>query len=306
MAVTINASTSAGLVQTADLSGSLQLQTAGTTAVTVNSSQNVGIGTTSPTASLSVAGANIGSPTADGVHIGMESGYAALEMCGSSSTGSFIDFSKSGSDYLARILCANSTNFFYITNLQSGPLVFSTANVEAARIDASGNLLVGGTSGSAISKDCNISSIYTTAKNGLLVRQTGSSASSYAVVFENSNGTIGTIVTNGSATTYNTSSDYRLKENVQPMVGALATVAQLKPVTYNWKVDGSNGQGFIAHELQEVVPDCVTGDKDAVDEEGNPKYQGIDTSFLVATLTKAIQELNAKVEALEAQLGAKP
>ena len=107
---------------------------------------------------------------------------------------------------------------------------------------------------------------------------------------------VGSITSTNTTTAYNTSSDYRLKENIQPMTGALATVAQLKPVTYDWKVGGS-GQGFIAHELQTVVPDCVSGQKDAVDADGNPEYQGVDTSFLVATLVAAIQELNAKVEA---------
>jgi len=86
------------------------------------------------------------------------------------------------------------------------------------------------------------------------------------------------------------------------MTGALEKVAALKPVTYKWKVDGSDGQGFIAHELQAVVSECATGTKDAVDEEGNPKYQGIDTSFLVATLTAAIQELHAIVAAQGAEI----
>jgi len=86
------------------------------------------------------------------------------------------------------------------------------------------------------------------------------------------------------------------------MVGALDKVLQLKPCTYTWKETNANGQGFIAHELQAVVPDCVTGEKDAVDAEGKPVYQGIDTSFLVATLTAAIQELNAKVEAQAATI----
>jgi len=128
---------------------------------------------------------------------------------------------------------------------------------------------------------------------------------------------VGYISTTSSSTAYNTSSDYRLKENIAPMTGALDKVLTLKPVTYKWKIDGSNGEGFIAHELAEVVPDCVTGEKDAVetidefDSEGKvigikevPKYQGVDTSFLVATLTAAIQELNAKVIALEAKVGA--
>ena len=88
------------------------------------------------------------------------------------------------------------------------------------------------------------------------------------------------------------------------MTGALAKVAQLKPVTYKWKADGSDGEGFIAHELQEVVPECVTGEKDAVDADGNPVYQGIDTSFLVATLTAAIQELKGIVDSQAARIAA--
>jgi hypothetical protein len=123
-------------------------------------------------------------------------------------------------------------------------------------------------------------------------------------VFYNPNGNVGSVYTSGSSTTYSTSSDYRLKENIAPMVGALATVSQLKPCTYTWKADGSNGQGFIAHELQAVVSDAVVGEKDAVDEDGNIKPQGIDTSFLVATLTAAIQEQQAIIELLKARLDA--
>ena len=111
---------------------------------------------------------------------------------------------------------------------------------------------------------------------------------------------VGSISVTSSATAYNTSSDYRLKENIALMTGALDTVSKLKPVTYKWKADGSEGQGFIAHELAEVVPDCVTGEKDAVDADGKPVYQGIDTSFLVATLTAAIQELKAEFDAYKA------
>lgn len=114
----------------------------------------------------------------------------------------------------------------------------------------------------------------------------------------------GSITTSSTTTTYVTTSDYRLKENVQPMTGALGVVAQLNPVTYTWKTDGSDGQGFIAHELQEVVPDCVIGEKDAVDADGKPEYQGVDTSFLVATLTAAIQEQQALITALTARVSA--
>jgi hypothetical protein len=133
---------------------------------------------------------------------------------------------------------------------------------------------------------------------------TATSGTAYAQFGYNGAG-IGSITQNGTtAVAYNTSSDYRLKENIAPMTGALATVSQLKPVTYSWKADGSDGQGFIAHELQEVMPDCVTGEKDAVDAEGNPVHQGIDTSFLVATLTAAIQELKAIVDAQAVRIAA--
>ena len=88
------------------------------------------------------------------------------------------------------------------------------------------------------------------------------------------------------------------------MTGALAKVALLKPVTYKWNADGSDGQGFIAHELQAVVPDCVNGEKDAVDAEGKPQHQGVDTSFLVATLTAALQEQQALIEALTTRITA--
>lgn len=113
--------------------------------------------------------------------------------------------------------------------------------------------------------------------------------------------TIGSIVINSTNVAYNTTSDYRLKENVQPLTGALARVALLKPCTYTWKSNGETSEGFIAHELQEVVPLAVSGVKDALDEEGKIKPQGVDTSFLVATLTAAIQELTARLEALEAK-----
>lgn len=122
------------------------------------------------------------------------------------------------------------------------------------------------------------------------------------IYFNTSAANVGKIAITSTATSYVTSSDYRLKENVQPMTGALAKVALLKPCTYTWKFDGSAGEGFIAHELADVVPDAVTGEKDEVNEDGSIKPQGIDTSFLVATLTAALQELNAKVESLTAEI----
>ena len=122
-----------------------------------------------------------------------------------------------------------------------------------------------------------------------------------AVFYRNSTN-VGNISVTTTATTYNSGSDYRLKENIEPMVGALDKVAQLNPVTFNWKADGSEGHGFIAHELQAVVPECVTGEKDAVNEDGTPKYQGIDPSKMVGILTAAIQEQQAIITDLKARI----
>jgi len=129
----------------------------------------------------------------------------------------------------------------------------------------------------------------------------------YAAIFGNNGNTFstcGVITVSGTTTSYVTSSDYRLKENVVPMTGALAKVAQLKPVTYKWKSDGADGQGFIAHELAEICPQAVVGEKDGLKADGSIMPQGIDTSFLVATLTKAIQEQQALIESLTTRLTA--
>jgi hypothetical protein len=117
--------------------------------------------------------------------------------------------------------------------------------------------------------------------------------------------TVGEIATTNTTCSYNNVSDHRLKNNVKPMTGGLETVSKLQPVTYKWNDGNIDGQGFIAHELQAVIPDAVTGKKDSVDENGNPVYQSIDPRHIVATLTAAIQELNAKVIALEAKLESK-
>jgi len=160
------------------------------------------------------------------------------------------------------------------------------------RIDSSGHVLINATSTGSFSAAAKLSALGVAGEFAAVFR--APDANNYVILScDNSNGQVGKIQTSGSATSFLTSSDYRLKENIAPMTGALAKVALLKPVTYKWKVNGAAGQGFIAHELQEVVPDCVGGDKDAVDANGNPQYQGIDTSFLVATLTAALQELKA-------------
>ena len=130
-------------------------------------------------------------------------------------------------------------------------------------------------------------------------------ALAYHSRFINGNGVVGSISTTGTATSFTTSSDYRLKENVAPITNGIARFQQLKPSQFNFIAEpGKTVDGFLAHEAQEVVPECVTGEKDAVDDDGNPIFQGIDQSKLVPLLTAALQEAIAKIEILEARLTA--
>jgi len=249
--------------------------------MTLDSSGNVGIGTSSPAEKLSVAGAIR-------VHTASSAGFTV------DAKGGLFDF----------VPAANNVRVGYVpgtSGVNTGILSFVVGSgSEAARIDTSGNLLVGTTSPIA-----RITVDIAGAPSGEGIAVKAASAGNFAMDFRASSGsTIGSIVLNASTTTYNTSSDYRLKNTITPMTGALAKVALLRPVTYKWNVDEADGQGFIAHELAEVVPDCVTGEKDAVDADGNPKYQGIDTSFLVATLTAAIQEQQALITALTTRITA--
>ena len=210
------------------------------------------------------------------------------------------------------VLIRSSGGYVRLRATDTNVMAFMTAGTERVRITSDGRFYVNQTVGNGNTLQ-RLGVTYDGATEWAIAIKT-TAASGASISFQNSSGTqVGVINNSNTATSYATSSDYRLKENVQPMQDALSKIAQLNPVTYNWKSDGSDGQGFIAHELQAVVPDCVTGEKDAVDAEGNPRYQGVDTSFLVATLVKAIQEqqtiiaqqvaditsLTARIEALE-------
>ena len=139
-----------------------------------------------------------------------------------------------------------------------------------------------------------------------VVRETMSGTGSVnSVGFFRSSTLVGTISVTGSATSYNTSSDYRLKENVTAVTDGITRLQQLKPSRFNFIADPDTVvDGFLAHEVQGIVPEAITGEKDAVDDEGNPEYQGIDQSKLVPLLTAALQEAIGRIETLEAEVAA--
>ena len=265
---------------------SLTFYTNGSERARIDTSGNVAIGTASPTAKLHVSTGVAGNLAifTDGINT---------------------DFHIKTSSLLTTIG----------PNAGSTSLAFQTGGTERARIESSGNLLVGTTSqnpgygntntgqqlgGSSVSTFSRAATDYVMVCN----QNTVDGSSYYQMNFRVANVQKGSIISTSSATAYNTSSDYRLKNTIAPMTGALAKVALLKPCTYKWNIDGSSSQGFIAHELAEIVPDCVSGEKDAVDADGNIKPQGIDTSFLVATLTAAIQEQQALITQLQADVAA--
>jgi hypothetical protein len=138
--------------------------------------------------------------------------------------------------------------------------------------------------------------IYATRENDpvMILRRKGSNG--LLAMFRRDDGDVGSISVTTTATTYATSSDYRLKQNVEPMVGGLAKLAALAPKTFEFKAEPDvKVDGFLAHEVQAVVPQAVTGEKDG------EEMQGLDMSKLVPVLVAAVQELSAKVAALEAR-----
>jgi hypothetical protein len=205
-----------------------------------------------------------------------------------------------------QIRMADDTMIF--NRAASGTAGASFSWSESMRIDSSGNLLVGTTSNNFASGAGGIilstgRGLFTASGNpGLAVSRLTNTGNLCDWYYGNSY--LGSVSTNGSTITYGGTSDYRLKENVKPLTGGLNKVMQMKPCSFVWKNTSIKDDGFLAHELAEVCPNAVVGEKDAVNEDGSINPQQIDTSFLVATLTAAIQEQQAMIEELKVEVQA--
>jgi hypothetical protein len=258
-----------------------------TQAMTLDALGNLGIGTTSP--------ANY-------------TNYKTLTLNGSS--GGAIELQNNGTT-TALIFC--DSQLLTIRGATSTPIVFQTNGAtERARITSGGDLLVGTTdsgSGATAAKQ----RIIGAAANNLYLGSTSAGGwritsdalndggTFYHIKFTENGTERGSITSNGTITTYNTTSDYRLKTVIGPVANAGQRIDALQPVEYTWNADGSRTRGFLAHQFQEVYASSVSGTKDAVDAEGKPVYQAMQasTSEVIADLVAEIQSLRARVAQLE-------
>ena len=257
------------------------------TAMTLDSSGNVGIGTTSPSVKIDA----VGSDTIDS---------------NANTAARFRASATSGADAGVLIGSLNGNTPFIGTdggNAGNVPLTFKTENIERMRIDDFGRVKINTTQSAGVLNINNFEGAAHCLDLGTAVSSDNLATFRLSTNADGSGGTVvGNITVSGSSTSYNTTSDYRLKENVTDITGATERLKQLNPVRFNFIADADiTVDGFLAHEVQDVVPEAITGTKDAVDADGNPEYQGIDQSKLVPLLVKTIQELEARIAALEAE-----
>jgi len=261
-------------------------------AITIDSSENVGIGETSPLGKLHVRTSDASLTAVNGNADDLiieNNGNCGMTIASSTTGEGNINFVDSGDTNIGRIQYNHSDN----------RMVFRTNDAERMRILSTGGVLMNRTSSNSaasttldIDAGSNIYCIVMTANptNGAFVR------------FHKDDGSeIGSIDHTASVTRYLTSSDHRLKENVVAMEDATTRLKQLQPKRFNFIADSNDTtvDGFLAHEVQSVVPEAVSRTHNEVDDDGNPNYQGIDQSKLVPLLVKTIQELEARITALE-------
>jgi hypothetical protein len=283
----------------------LSFETAGSERARIDTSGRLLVGTSSTVDSAS--NALLQSSASGGAFLAL--GNTNTVGAGAATLGQVGFYGYQGAYVLSASITANS-DATWSSNDYPTRLVFSTtadgasSPTERMRINSTGNTLFGCTSlpgstvrGIQIPSDLNTQAFIVSA---------GTATTTFnMMLFYNGNGLVGSITTNASATAYNTSSDYRLKENVTPVSDGITRLQQLKPSRFNFIADPDTVvDGFLAHEAQAVVPECVTGTKDEVDDDGNPVYQGIDQSKLVPLLTAALQEAIGEIESLKARVAA--
>ena len=251
----------------------------GTEAMRITSDGNVGVNTT---------------PTAI-------SGFKILEVKGSTTNaGGILRSTSANGTYSVQLYTASAEAYVYTD--QAIPIAFYTTGTERMRIDSSGNVGIGETS---VASKLHIKSDGSVNACARMNNTEAGTGSSNTVIFQRNGTNIGFITATGTATGYVTSSDYRLKENVVYNLNGIERIKLLKPARFNFIVEPNKiVDGFIAHEVSEIVPEAIHGTKDQIDSEGNPVHQGIDQSKLVPLLTGALQEAIAKIESLEERLTA--
>ena len=269
-------------IQTTDTSFSIS--TSNTVAIYVDSSQNVGIGTNSTfgnsklNVTLGITARNSGAATP----------YFQLYNA------------NAGSNLKTWRIGGNSDGSIGFESVNDA---YSSAS-EQMRINSTGQLWKGYTSQIFTASAYQFGvSFPGSSSQGIVIKNTENSQAGAAIRFVDylGNFTGGGIYfqTSGSVS-YSASSDYRLKKDVQPITNGLDTITKLNPISFKWKADDSNAEGFIAHELAEHIPNAVIGEKDAVYEDGSVKSQVVDQSKIIAHLVAAIKELKAEIEELKA------
>mgnify|MGYP002639449597 FL=1 len=241
--------------------------------------------------------------TSGGTGFTIPNGYAATVWC--DATDCF-----SANDY-------NGVPTGSITDNVSGELIFSTVNpttfaaTEVMRFDTDKDILINTTSSTSVSGDCMIlrgsaDAVGPDTNNNIDIGHAAARADGSLYARFRYDGTaigqISQVGSPGTSVNYGTTSDRRMKKDIVPMENGVSRIEQLNPVYFIWKSSNLPGQGFIADELQQVFPDAVTGQPNAVDSQGNPVYQNVDTSYIVATLCAAVQELKSELDSVKAEL----
>jgi len=198
----------------------------------------------------------------------------------------------------ANIRCIVTSTAGIIGTEGAFPFVFRTSDAERARIDSSGNWLLNCTGISTDAPNVDGSFYFQSSAGNLKIRR-GSSGHQYVQFYGTSTSSpIGSISNvSNTAIAYNTTSDYRLKTVIGAVTGHGERIDALKPVDYLWTESGQQARGFLAHEFQAIYLNSVTGEKDAVDEKGNPVYQSMQasTSEVIADLVAEIQSLRKRL-----------